>query len=177
MKSLWEELVNYSASDYYPFHMPGHKRFPKNEENVLNCFEDIERIYKYDITEIEGFDNLHNAKGLLLELQQKAACVYHAEESFFLVNGSTGGILSAVSAVAQDGKKILAARNCHKSVYNGIALNRLWAEYLWPEVIEDFDIQGEINAKQVKANLEGRKDICAVIITSPTYDGIISDIR
>lgn len=194
VKSLWEELVNYSASDYYPFHMPGHKRLPKNEEDALACYkrfpkdeenvlacykrqESIEDIYQYDITEIEGFDNLHDAKGLLLALQQKAAHIYHAEQSFFLVNGSTGGILSAISTVAQEGKKLLVARNCHKSVYHGVMLNRLQAEYLWPDQIEGFDIQGEITAKQVKEYLAGRQDICGVVITSPTYDGIVSDIR
>ena len=178
MKSLWEELENYGRSDYYPFHMPGHKRLP--EENRSPCGSGRfgpENIYRYDITEIEGFDNLHDAKGLLLSLQQKAARLYHAEESFFLVNGSTCGILSAVSAIAQKGKKLLAARNCHKSVYNGIFLNRMQAEYLWPETIEEFGIQGEITPEQVKEHLEGRDDICGVVITSPTYDGIISDIR
>ena len=214
MKSLWEELEHYSRSDYYPFHMPGHKRCP--EKDIPPCYKELskedtlprykrlpkeemtpcskqlakenklpcdsagtgpEDIYRYDITEIEGFDNLHDAKGLLLSLQQKAASIYHAEESFFLVNGSTGGILSGVSALAQEGKKLLAARNCHKSVYNGIFLNRLQAEYLWPESIEEFDIQGEITAKQVKDHLAGREDICGVVVTSPTYDGIVSDIR
>lgn len=163
MKNLWEELENYSASDYYPFHMPGHKRWGD--------------LYRYDITEIEGFDNLHDAKGLLFSLQQKAARAYHAEQSFFLVNGSTGGILSAVSAVAKEGKKLLMARNCHKSVYHGVQLNRLQAEYLWPDMIEEFDIQGEIDAAEVRRHLAGRQDICGVVITSPTYDGIISDIR
>ena len=137
MKSLWEKLEEYSASDYYPFHMPGHKRFPKEnalafhkrfpKENALAFHKrfPLENIYLYDITEIEGFDNLHDAKGILRALQQKAARIYHAEQSFFLVNGSTGGILSAVSTVAKEGKKLLIARNCHKSVYNAILLNRL----------------------------------------------------
>lgn len=178
MKSLWEELKNYSASDYYPFHMPGHKRLLK--EDAPTCYKRLPQSpapYQYDITEIEGFDNLHDAKGLLLSLQQKAASVYHAEQSFFLINGSTGGILSAVSAVAQDGKKLLVARNCHKSVYHAVQLNRLRAEYLWPEMIEDFDIQGELKAEEIEQHLHGRQDICGVVITSPTYDGIVSDVR
>lgn len=180
VNGLWEELVKYSALDKYPFHMPGHKRCPRGKEREsvwYKCQEMLENIYRYDITEIEGFDNLHDAKGLLLLLQQKAARVYQAEQSFFLVNGSTGGVLSAISAVAQEGKKLLVSRNCHKSVYNGVALNRLSAEYLWPEWIEEFDIQGEITAKQVEEHLKRTQDFCGVVITSPTYDGIISDIR
>lgn len=177
MENLWVELEKYSASNYYPFHMPGHKRLPK--EDVSSCYKRflLEHIYPYDITEIEGFDNLHDAKGLLLSLQEKAARIYHAEQSFFLVNGSTGGILSAVSAVAQEKKKLLVARNCHKSVYNAILLNRMQAEYVWPETIEGFDIQGEIRAEEIRKHLCGRQDICGVVITSPTYDGILSDVR
>lgn len=176
MKSLWEELTEYGKSDYYPFHMPGHKRLP--EESALPCCKNFfPDIYKCDITEIEGFDNLHDAKGLLLSLQQKSADIYHAEQSFFLVNGSTCGILSAVSAIARNDKKILVARNCHKSVYNAININRLQAEYLWPGRIEEFDIQGEITVEQVERHLTGRQDFCGVVITSPTYDGMISDIQ
>lgn len=175
MKSLWQELEKYSASDYYPFHMPGHKRFP--EEGALACYKRLFNFYRYDITEIEGFDNLHDARGLLRSLQQRAARVFHAEESFFLVNGSTGGILSAVAAAAKEGKKLLMARNCHKSVYNAVLLNRLQAEYLWPEMIEEFDVQGEITAAQIERQIGNRQDICGVVITSPTYDGVISDVR
>lgn len=177
MENLWKELEKYSASNYYPFHMPGHKRLPKEEAPACDKRLLLEDIYPYDITEIEGFDNLHDAKGLLLSLQQKAARIYHAEQSFFLVNGSTGGILSAVSAVAQEKKKLLVARNCHKSVYNAILLNRMQAEYVWPETIEEFDIQGEIRAEEIERRLCGRQDICGVVITSPTYDGILSDIH
>lgn len=155
--------------------MPGHKRFP--EESALACYKRFFNFYRYDITEIEGFDNLHDARGLLRSLQQRAASVFHAEESFFLVNGSTGGILSAVAAVAKEGKKLLMARNCHKSVYNAVLLNRLQAEYLWPEMIEEFDVQGEITSAQIERQIRNRQDICGVVITSPTYDGVISDVR
>ena len=137
-----------------------HKRFPKENALAFHKRFPLENIYLYDITEIEGFDNLHDAKGILRALQQKAARIYHAEQSFFLVNGSTGGILSAVSTVAKEGKKLLIARNCHKSVYNAILLNRLHVEYLWPDMIEEFDVQGGISAEEVKKHLAGRKDIC-----------------
>lgn len=182
MKHLYEELRRYAESDYYPFHMPGHKRqtiVPEEtvEKAALAFHKRQMDIYKLDISEIEGFDDLHHAEGLLKELQEKAAGIYHAEESFFLINGSTGGILSAVSAAAQEGKKLLMARNCHKSVYHAVLLNRLKAEYLWPEIIEEFEIQGEITVEQVERKLKNRDDICGVVITSPTYDGIVSDIR
>ena len=172
MESLYQKLMEYSNSDYYPFHMPGHKR--------QDCFKNmtiLSEMHSLDITEIEGFDNLHQAEGILKKAQQRAAGLYGAEETFFLVNGSTCGILSAISAVAQEGKTLLVARNCHKAVHNGILLNRSKVEYIWPDIIEDYGIQGQISGSQVETILKRKQDICAIILTSPTYDGIVSDIR
>ena len=110
MKHLYEKLFQYAEEGIYPYHMPGHKR---QSWGMLP-----EAMYKTDITEIEGFDNLHQPEGILLELQKEAAKLYGAEESYYLVNGSTCGILSAVSSAIPFGGKILMARNCHKSAYH-----------------------------------------------------------
>ena len=81
MESLYKKLVSYGNSDYYPFHMPGHKR------NAALIGANLP--YEIDITEIDGFDDLHHAEGILKDLQEYAADVYHAEETHYLVNGST----------------------------------------------------------------------------------------
>ena len=81
--------------------------------------------YRIDITEIDGFDDLHHAEGILRDAQERAARVYHADETHFLVNGSTVGILSAILGTTEKGDSILVARNCHKSVYHAIYLNEL----------------------------------------------------
>ena len=78
MGELFDKLANYGNSGIYPFHMPGHKRQKTVDFNP----------YKIDITEIEGFDNLHHAEGVLLEAQKKAEKLYGSEESHFLINGS-----------------------------------------------------------------------------------------
>lgn len=165
-ESLLKNLESYSHDDYYPFHMPGHKRkiFP------------FPNPWSVDITEIDGFDDLHHAKGILLALQEKAAALFGSQKSFCLVNGSTCGILASVSACAKPGKKILIARNCHKSAYHGVYLRGLIPVYLMPEVCE-FGIFSQINPKTVETALQKQKDIEAILIVSPTYDGIASDIR
>lgn len=96
MEGLFARLTEYGASQYYPFHMPGHKRNMPEEIGAL------QGIAGLDITEIEGFDDLHAPDGILKEAQEKAAVVFGAEETFFLVNGSTAGILTAVSARRQE---------------------------------------------------------------------------
>lgn len=165
--SLGDKLTAYSKEDWAPFHMPGHKRIPL--ERGLE-------FYKRDITEIEGFDNLHDANGILLDAQKKAAEIYGSEEAHFLINGSTGGILSAIAAVSQSKKTLIMARNCHKSVYHAAILNELKVHYLAPEIISEYQIFGKINPHELEEAFTNIRDVAAVVITSPTYDGVVSDI-
>ena len=95
MRRLYKELENYGKSDFYPFHMPGHKR---NKACIEGDFP-IER----DITEIDGFDDLHHSEGILLEAQNALSRMYGTRKSFFSVNGSTAGILTAISASVKKG--------------------------------------------------------------------------
>lgn len=168
MEHLLEKLVRNGESDIYPCHMPGHKR---------NGWGDLpQQLSKMDITEIEGFDNLHQPEGILLELQRKAAEICGAEESFYLVNGSTCGVLSAVSAALPAGGHILMARNCHKSAYHAAYLKNLKISYLYPEILGEYDIFEAVTPEQVRAALEKTPDIGAVLVVSPTYEGRIADI-
>ena len=196
MKNLYGELREYSHSDYYGFHMPGHKR----NKNLTG----VGLPYEIDITEIEGFDDLHHAKGMLKKAQERAAQVFHGEETHFLINGSTVGILSAILGCTRRGDRILMARNCHKSVYHAVYMNELEPEYVYPFFYKEQELNGEINPKDVQDILDRerylfqsdpdykdkkaitekqevlpgeRKKIQAVVITSPTYDGVVSNIE
>lgn len=195
---VYDRLREYCGEDHYPFHMPGHKR----------RMGTITDAFAIDITEIDGFDNLHQPQSLLKEAQQRAARLYGADESFFLINGSTAGILSAIgacahaaagapSADAAEHKRIVMARGCHKSVYHAVYQNRLEPVYLYPEnesselcpvqeVCRGFGEEktaelpsagGRIAPEAVEQALTAAEHVCAVVITSPTYDGIVSDVR
>lgn len=165
---LYWKLKEYQESDYYPYHMPGHKRRAAGELP--------EDFFGIDITEIEGFDNLHQPEGILRELQEQAAELYGAEESFYLVNGSTAGILSAVSASLPEGGHILIARNCHRSVYHAVYLRNLTVSFLEPMLIAGYDVCEAISPVQVEEALEREPGIGAVLVVSPTYEGRIADI-
>lgn len=169
MGNLYKRLKQYGDEDYYPYHMPGHKR--------RLCGEMPTDVLKIDITEIDGFDNLHQAEGILQKLQEKAALLYGAEESFYLVNGSTCGILSAVSAALPRGGHLLMSRNCHKSAYHVAYLRNLTVSYLYPEVNQEYDICDVVTPEQIRMALEEEPDIEAVLIVSPTYEGRIADIE
>ncbi|MDD7770635.1 aminotransferase class I/II-fold pyridoxal phosphate-dependent enzyme [Suipraeoptans intestinalis] len=168
MKTLFERLQEYGESDYYGFHMPGHKRNP--------VIPGMESMFRIDITEIEGFDDLHHPEGILRESQERAAKLFGAEETCFLVNGSTAGILASLLGAFQEGDKVLVARNCHKSVYNGIYLGKLRPVYLYPEVDPDTGLNKGIREAEVRRALEVNPKIRGIVLVSPTYDGVVSEI-
>ena len=152
-------------------HMPGHKR---NVEGI----EFLEELgAKYDITEIDGFDDLHNPHGILKDAMQKAASLWQSDNSFFLVNGSTCGILAAVAACSKvcGNGKLIMARNCHKSVYNAAELNALTPIYIVPPAVEGFGFCGSISPKAIEIAVADNPGT-PVILTSPTYEGILSNI-
>lgn len=167
-ESLYQALTEYADTDFYPYHMPGHKRNPDAGEMAA--------YYRFDITEIDGFDNLHHAEGILKEAQGRANRLYGAEETYYLVNGSTGGVLAAIMAVTEQGDEILVARNCHRSVYHAAMMQGLILHYYYPKVIEEYDIYDGADAREIGRLLDRYPDSKAVVITSPTYEGILSDI-
>lgn len=165
-KSLLDRLKEYGASDAYPFHMPGHKR----QYQFPNPFS-------IDITEIHGFDNLYYPEGIIKDSLEWAARLYGADKTYYLVNGSSSGILSAVSAVTESGGTILISRNCHKAVYHGVFLRKLKTVYSYPQVIAEYGILGGLLAAEIEELLINNREIQAVLMVSPTYDGVVSDIR
>ena len=75
MSRLYDKLLQYSKEDYYPYHMPGHKRHMQGRP--------LEDLYDIDITEIDGFDNLHHAEGILKEIQERAAALWQTKRLTF----------------------------------------------------------------------------------------------
>ncbi len=213
-KYICEGLAEYLSKSYKPWHMPGHKRknfidekdgeaadkgaassaLPYDVEMLLN------QAMSMDVTEVPGTDDLHHPEEMILKSQQQLAEIYRTYASYYLINGSTCGILSAIGAVAagekgnragQTGdaeergvcegeKHIIIARNCHKSVYNAVELFGLTPHYINPEYLtlegEKSHIYGGICPQQLKSLVEEYPDVCAVVITSPTYEGVLSDV-
>ncbi len=167
-KNLLEQLLHYAKLDVYPFHMPGHKR------NAALLGETLP--YALDITEIDGFDNLHAPQGILKKLNEQLSRIWGSRQSFALVNGSTCGILAGVAACVSRGDTVLVARNCHQSVYHALELFGAKPVYLLPPVDAGSSIAGSITPEQVRRALEAHRNTRLIIVTSPTYDGVISDM-
>jgi len=167
---LCEKLNSLSASGVLPMHMPGHKRNAEKFPWLKSL--DLTK----DITEISGFDNLNDPETVFAELNERLARLRGADKSFALVNGSTGGILAAFKLCLPNGGKALISRGSHKSVY--AAAETVGADlcYVVPDVIPELGAFGAVTPDKVEAELIKEQDVGLVAITSPTYEGVISDI-
>lgn len=147
--------------------MPGHKR---NNKFGITASE-------IDITEIDGFDNLHSPNGVIKEIEDKLAKIYKAKRSFISVNGSSIGILASVFAVCNEGDTVIVARNCHKSVYNACMLLKLKVVFVEPSYDLTNGYYTKLEQGVVNHAISQHPEAKAVIITSPTYEGFISKIE
>ena len=132
---------------------------------------------KWDITEIPGADNLFQAEGIIEETAEKYRELYAVIKSFLLINGTSGGIIASILASVPPGKKLVMARNCHKSVFNALSLGNISPVYLYPSIIDKYGISGAVSPEAVAEALDSEPDAEAVILPSPNYYGICSDIR
>ena len=169
MNSIHNHLKNYTKNNIYPFHMPGHKRNPA----FLSFDSDPVAI---DVTEVSATDNLQNPSGIIYDAQIKAADIFGAERSYLLANGATGGVIAAILSAVPCGGSLIMARNSHMSAYSAVTLGGLRPTYVYPQMAE-YGIAGSISPACVEDAFRKTPNARAVFITSPTYEGVMSDIE
>ncbi len=155
--------------------MPGHKG--TNLFKRLGYDKFMKDFFDYDITEFPGADSLHQAEGIIKQSQDEYAQLYGVKHSYYLVNSSTGGVIASILATVKKGKKLLLARNCHKSAFNALSLADIQPVYVHPEYLEEWGISGAIKPDDIEKALSSNTDIEAVILPSPNYYGVCSDIK
>ncbi len=165
---LYNELMAYSQSKL-AFHMPGHKFGTIADLNKLN-------LSSLDNTEAIGMDNLYEASGIIKQAMNLMADFYGAKETIFLTNGSTAGILASILSTCKEGDKLIIARNAHHSVWSGLVLAGVIPIYINPVYLDEEDILGEVTPKVIEEALIQYPEAKGVLIVSPTYEGIVSDI-
>ena len=166
--NLKDQLDQYLNQQYYPMHMPGHKR---RVAVVPEC------VLRYDLTEVSGTDDLHHASGILKDAMARTSALHGADRSWYLVNGSTCGNLAGVSAIVPYDGELIVARNCHRSVFHAIELRHAHPHWLWPSMDPVTGIFDSIRPEAVEALLDEYPKSRAVVLTSPSYEGVVSDIR
>ena len=173
--SIKEFLLNHGAKGPVSFHMPGHKGSAIYKETGHADF--LEAAMDCDITEITGADNLFQPEGIIRESMNRYKTIYGSEESYLLVNGSSGGLIASILATVEKGGKLVMARNCHKSVFNALGLGNIQPVYAYPETVEEYGILGAGSAEEIARCLDENPDASAVILPSPNYYGICSDVK
>lgn len=174
---LAEALIWYRERGASSFHVPGHKngRAYAEEGNAAEMLQEAMRI---DVTEITGTDDLFHPEGVIQEAQELAADCFGAEESFFLVGGSTAGNLALILTVCREpGDIVLVQRNVHKSVLNGLMLAGARAVFLQPEMDKPSGLAIAPSAATLSAALEAYPEARGAIVTMPNYYGMGSDLR
>ena len=156
------------------FHMPGHKGAPVMEGLIGRLIDN--RAFAADVTNVPGMDDLHQAQSVIKEAQELAAHTFGADHTYFLVNGSSCGLHALIMAACGPGDKILVPRNMHRSILSGIILAGAVPIFYRPEYDSHFAIPLSVSPDTIEYYTSLHPDIKAMVLVSPTYHGIVSDI-
>ncbi|MCX7571925.1 aminotransferase class I/II-fold pyridoxal phosphate-dependent enzyme [Tumebacillus sp. DT12] len=166
-------ILSHSRKVRAAYHVPGHKMgrgLPGEIGAMLGA------AGRLDLTEIPGLDDLHAPEGAILQAQRLAAEAFGAEETWFLVNGSTAGNLAMIMAAVKPGQQILVPRNLHKSVLNGLILAQAQPVFYNPDLDARYGIASGVDPETIREAVREHPEAKAVFVVSPTYHGICSDL-
>ena len=119
-KGVTQFLLSHAGKNPVSFHMPGHKGSAIYRDHGYDVF--LDNFVDCDITEIPGADNLYQAEEIIAETMEKYRKLYGVRESYLLINGSSAGLVASILTCVPRGGKLIMARNCHKSIFNGLQM-------------------------------------------------------
>jgi arginine decarboxylase len=169
-----DSLQEWVTKIHAPFYTPGHKRGIGMNQILADQWGAA--VFGWDLPELPGLDNLHAPVGAIGQSQLLAAEVFGAQQTWFLVNGSTTGVIAAILATCGEGEKIILPRNIHSSAISGIIHAGAVPIFITPEYDLDLDIAHSITPAAVKSALEQHPDAKAVMVVYPTYYGVCGDL-
>lgn len=178
---LVEALAAYNQTNRLRFHTPGHHgKLPFSGNIALSSLLGgilPAETFRYDLSEVEGLDVLSAPEGCLREAQRLSAKAFGVAHSYFLVNGASVGLAAGMLSLLKPNDKVLLARNVHRSVISGLILTGAIPVWFLPRQLPEAGIWGDVSPDDIEACINAQPDIRALILTSPTYEGIGSDIE
>lgn len=172
---LLTAMLDYVKDGVLPFHTPGHKQGKGMHESLGRIIG--KDALKLDLSLMSELDDLHEPHGCIKAAQDLAADLYGADHSFFVVNGTTGGIYAMILAIAGPGDKIIVPRNAHRSIIGGIILSGAVPVFIRPEVDNDLGIAMGVSPETVEDAVKLHPDAKGVLIINPTYYGVATDLK
>jgi arginine decarboxylase len=170
-----DALIQWGSLPHAAFYTPGHKRGEGISDRLKAAFGDA--VFQLDLPELPQLDNLFAPTGVILKAQELAAEAFGADRTWFLVNGSTGGIVAAILAVCAPGDKIILPRNVHSSVVTGLIFSGAIPIFVRPEYDRQLDLAHCITPEAVNLALAEHPEAKAIFMIYPTYFGACGDIR
>ena len=172
---LFDTLLAHAKRDVVSFHTPGHKNGRGIDAKLKNYTG--ENVYGFDVTVFDEVDSLHDPRGPIKKAQELMAEAYGVEHSLFLVNGTSGGNIAMFLSACNPGDSVIVSRSSHKSILAGIILAGLWPIWIQPEIDQNLDIIFNSTYNQVAEALNNYPEAKAVFITSPTYNGVTTQLK
>jgi len=172
---LLAAMTHYVQDGALPFHTPGHKQgkgMHASLEKILG-----REALALDLALMHELDDLHEPHGCIKAAQDLAAELYGADHSFFVINGTTGGIYAMILTIAGPEEKIIVPRNAHRSIIGGIILSGAIPVFMQPEVDYDLGLAMGVTPETVKRTLKEHPDAKGVLIINPTYYGVATDLK
>ena len=168
MRPIYDALNDEKFKNQTQFHMPGHLRG--------RGFENFEISPQMDVTELFETADLHSPETVIKKSLENAARVFGADKAYYLVNGSTAGVLSMVLGFVCEGEKIIADRFCHKSFVSALALSGAVPVWVKPRLMEKGTMWSGCTKEDIEKAIKENPDAKAVYITAPNYFGFMEDI-
>jgi len=172
---LLAAMEHYVHDSVIPFHTPGHKQGKGMHVTLEKLIG--KQALALDLALIEELDDFYEPYGCIKDAQDLAAQLYGADHSFFVINGTTGGIYAMIMATAGPGQKIIVPRNAHRSIIGGIILSGAIPIFMQPEIDHELGIAMGVTPETVKATVTAHPDAKAVLIINPTYYGVATDLQ
>ncbi len=172
---LFEAINEYNRKRPAYFRIPGHRY----EKGINPRWREAvgDAIFGYDLTETPMTDDLHNASGPIKESELLASELWGSDYTHFLVNGSTCGNQAMIITTCGGGGKIAIPRNAHKSALMGLIIGGGNPVYIMPGLEPEWGLHGGIPPQQVEDMFAANPDCRGVMVVSPTYYGVTSDLR
>ncbi|MCR4663315.1 MAG: aminotransferase class I/II-fold pyridoxal phosphate-dependent enzyme [Endomicrobiaceae bacterium] len=172
---IFDTLLGHAKRNVTSFHTPGHK----NGKGIDPTLKEVtgDGLYKFDVTVFDEVDSLHDPVGPIKKAEELMAEAYGVKHSLFLVNGTSVGNIAMFLSACDPGDSIIVSRSSHKSIMGGIILSGVWPIWLQPTIDQNLDIIFNSTYEEIKQALEMYPEARAVFLTSPTYNGVATEVK
>ncbi|NJK99486.1 MAG: aminotransferase class I/II-fold pyridoxal phosphate-dependent enzyme [Spirulinaceae cyanobacterium SM2_1_0] len=167
-------IAHQAQRPHAPFYTPGHKQ-GQGASLALQTLLGTAAL-QADLPELLSIGNLFVRDGAIATAQNLAADAFGAEQTWFLVNGSSGGLIAAILATCAPGDKLILPRNGHQSLITGLIFTGAQPIFVSPDYDVERDLAYGITPAAVEAALQQHPDAKAVLAIYPTYHGIGCDL-